>query len=64
MQVDSGPSYSRKQTGLKLSVAAATIDETEQMLLEGIELHIAGMREDGLLIPVPAARVKQIAIPV
>jgi predicted RNase H-like HicB family nuclease len=46
-----------------LGVAAATIEETEQLLREGIELHLAGMREDGLQIPVPAARVKQIAIP-
>lgn len=46
-----------------LGVAAATIEETEQLLREGIELHLAGMREDGLPIPIPAARVKQIAIP-
>ena len=46
-----------------LGVAAATIEETEQLLREGIELHLAGMREDGLPIPTPAARVKQIAIP-
>ena len=46
-----------------LGVAAATIEETEQLLREGIELHFAGMREDGLPIPAPAARVKQIAIP-
>jgi predicted RNase H-like HicB family nuclease len=46
-----------------LGVAAATIEETEQLLREGIELHLAGLREDGLPIPFPAARVKQIAIP-
>lgn len=46
-----------------LGVAAATIEETEQLLREGIELHLAGMREDGLPIPAPAARVKQIAVP-
>lgn len=46
-----------------LGVAAATIEETEQLLREGIELHLAGMREDRLRIPLPTARVKQIAIP-
>lgn len=46
-----------------LGVAAATIEETERLLREGIELHLAGIREDGLPIPHPAARVKQIAIP-
>ena len=41
-----------------LGVAAATIEETEQLLREGIELHLEGMREDGLPLPAPAARVK------
>jgi predicted RNase H-like HicB family nuclease len=46
-----------------LGVAAATIEETEQLLREGIELHIEGMREDGLPIPEPSTRVMQLAIP-
>jgi predicted RNase H-like HicB family nuclease len=46
-----------------LGVAAATIEETEQLLRDGIELHLEGMREDGIPIPAPAARVKQIAVP-
>jgi len=45
-----------------LGVAAATIEETEQLLREGIELHIEGMREDGLPIPEPSTRVKKLAI--
>jgi len=46
-----------------LGVAAATIEETEELIREGIEFHIAGLREDGLPIPAPVALVKQIAIP-
>lgn len=46
-----------------LGVAAATLAETEKLIREGIEMHIAGLREDGLPIPEPAARVKKIAIP-
>lgn len=46
-----------------LGVAASTIEETEQLLREGIELHIEGMREDGLPIPEPSTRVMRMAIP-
>lgn len=46
-----------------LGVAAATIEEAEQLIREGIEFHIEGLREDGLPIPAPATQVKQIAIP-
>jgi len=46
-----------------LGVAAATIEETEQLLREGIEFHIEGMREDDLPIPEPSTQVMRIAIP-
>lgn len=46
-----------------LGVAAATIEEAEQLIREGIEFHIEGLREDGLPIPAPATQVKQIGIP-
>jgi predicted RNase H-like HicB family nuclease len=46
-----------------LGVAAATFAETEQLLREGIELHIEGMREDGLAIPEPSTQVMRMAIP-
>lgn len=46
-----------------LGVAAATLEETEQMLREGIEMHIDGMREDGLPIPEPSTHVMKLAIP-
>lgn len=46
-----------------LGVVAATIEEAEQLIREGIEFHIQGLREDGLPVPAPATQVKQIAIP-
>ena len=46
-----------------LGVAAATIEETERLIREGIEFHLEGMREDGLPIPEPSARVMRMAIP-
>jgi predicted RNase H-like HicB family nuclease len=46
-----------------LGVAAATLAQTEQLLREGIEIHIDGMRQDGLPIPEPVAQVMRLAIP-
>lgn len=46
-----------------LGVAAATFAQTEQLLREGIEMHIDGMREDGLPIPEPLTQVMRVAIP-
>jgi len=46
-----------------LGVAAATFEEAEQLLREGIEFHIEGMREDGLPIPEPITRVMRMPIP-
>lgn len=38
----------------------ATVAETEQLLREAIALHLAGMREDGLLIPEPSSVVEYV----
>jgi predicted RNase H-like HicB family nuclease len=46
-----------------LGVAAATIEEAEQLIREGIELHLEAMREDGLPIPDPSTQVMRLAIP-
>ncbi len=35
-----------------------TIEEVEKEIRKAIELHIAGMREDGLPIPQPASKVE------
>ena len=40
----------------------ATAAETEALLREAIELHIAGMKEDGLLIPQPSSQVENVDI--
>jgi predicted RNase H-like HicB family nuclease len=44
-------------------VAGATFAETEQLLREGIEFHIEGLREDGLPIPEPHTQVMRLAVP-
>ena len=46
-----------------LGVAAPSFEETEQLLREGIVLHIDGMREDGLPVPEPSTQVMRMAIP-
>jgi len=46
-----------------LGAAAGSIEEAKQLIREGIEFHIEGLREDGLPVAAPEARVKQIAIP-
>jgi predicted RNase H-like HicB family nuclease len=38
----------------------STIPETEQALREAIELHLTGLREDGLPIPEPSSRVDYV----
>jgi predicted RNase H-like HicB family nuclease len=46
-----------------LGVAAATIEETERLIREGIEFHIEGLLEDGLSVPEPSTKVMRMAIP-
>jgi predicted RNase H-like HicB family nuclease len=40
----------------------ATIEEAEQLIREAIELHLAGLREDGLPIPQPSSQVEYIEV--
>ncbi|HZU27815.1 MAG TPA: type II toxin-antitoxin system HicB family antitoxin [Bryobacteraceae bacterium] len=42
--------------------AAATIDETRQLIREAIELHIEGMRINGETVPEPSRLVEQIEV--
>ena len=42
----------------------ATVEETERLLREAIELHIAGMREDGLPVPAPSSVVDYLEVSV
>ncbi len=39
-----------------------TVEETEQEIREAIDLHLRGMREDGLPIPEPSSSVDYIDI--
>jgi predicted RNase H-like HicB family nuclease len=41
----------------------ATVEETESLLREAIELHLEGMREDGLPIPQPTSVVEYLQVP-
>jgi len=46
-----------------LGVAGSTFEETEQLIREGIEFHIEGLRADGEPIPEPKTRAIEVAIP-
>lgn len=51
-----GDSYSAYAPDLPGCVAAASsIDETERLIREAIQLHIASLREHGEPVPVPMA---------
>lgn len=40
----------------------ATVEETERRLREAIELHVAGLREDGLTVPEPSSVVDYLEV--
>ncbi len=40
----------------------ATVAEAEQLLREAIEVHIAGLREDGLPVPAPSSVVDYLEV--
>jgi predicted RNase H-like HicB family nuclease len=42
---------------------AETEDEVRQMIREAVEFHLDGMREEGLQVPGPSARVDYIDVP-
>jgi predicted RNase H-like HicB family nuclease len=46
-----------------LGVVGESREEADQMIREGIAIHIAGMREDGLPIPEPTTIADRIAVP-
>jgi predicted RNase H-like HicB family nuclease len=39
-----------------------TMEETEQLIREAIELHLTGLREDGLPIPQPSSQVEYVEV--
>lgn len=40
----------------------ATVAETQQSIREAIELHLSGMREDGVPLPQPSSQVDYIEV--
>ena len=40
----------------------ATVEETEHLVREAIELHLIGLREDGLPIPEPTSQIEYIEV--
>ena len=40
----------------------ATIEETERSIREAIEIHVEGLRADGLPIPEPSSRVEYVDV--
>ncbi len=45
-----------------LGAAGETFEEVEQLIREGIQLHIEGLRETGNTVPEPTTRVASVAI--
>lgn len=41
----------------------STIEETELRMREAIEIHLQGLREDGLSVPEPSSVVDYVEIP-
>jgi len=42
----------------------ATVEEAEELLREAIEVHVAGLREDGLPVPAPSSLVNYLEVSV
>ena len=45
-----------------LGVVGDSREDAEQLIREGIALHIAGLREDGLPIPEPSTTAERISV--
>jgi predicted RNase H-like HicB family nuclease len=58
-----GRNYSAYVPDLPGCIATGeTIEATERLLREAIELHLAGLREDGLPVPEPSSVVDYLEI--
>jgi predicted RNase H-like HicB family nuclease len=42
----------------------ATVEEAEELLRQAIEVHVAGLREDGLPVPAPSSVVDYLEVSV
>lgn len=60
---NAGQNYSAYVPDLPGCIAAAdTIEETEQMIREAIQLHIEGLKQDQLPVPKPTSRVDYVEV--
>jgi predicted RNase H-like HicB family nuclease len=60
-----GSNYSAYVPDLPGCVATGgTLEETEQLIREAVELHLKGLREDGLPIPQPSSQVEYVEVAV
>ncbi len=60
-----GNNYSAYLPDLPGCVATGTtLEETEQLIREAVELHLDGLREDGLPIPQPLSQVEYVEVAV
>lgn len=60
---DAGSNYSAYSPDLPGCVAAGkTREETEALMYEAIQLHIEGLREDGLPIPESTSHAEYIVV--
>jgi predicted RNase H-like HicB family nuclease len=60
---NAGGNYSAYVPDLPGCVAAGdTLEATEQLLREAIELHLQGLREDGLPVPDPTCQVDYVDV--
>lgn len=60
-----GENYSASVPDLPGCIATGkTPEETEQLIREAVELHLNGLREDGLPIPQPSSRVEYVEVTV
>ena len=62
--IEKGPtSYGAYVPDLPDCVATGdTVEETERLLREAIELHVAGLRADGLPVPEPSSVVDYLEV--
>jgi predicted RNase H-like HicB family nuclease len=47
-----------------LAAVGSTYEETEQLMREALEIHLASMREDGDPIPEPTTRICTVTVDV
>jgi predicted RNase H-like HicB family nuclease len=60
-----GENYSAYVPDLPGCIATGkTPEETEQLISEAVELHLNGLREDGLAIPQPTSWVEYVEVTV